>query len=125
MYQKTTDTLRILLLTGIFLMMGLFVFAFYQEQEKSIFTLQQQYAQNIQKQLKNLLEPLVGPDNLTTSAQVKLQQVDKTVVSKNLHTTTTTRYQGPSLKSQHVSIAFNKTKNILEINPKMFYKVFY
>lgn len=114
MYQKTTDTLRILLLTGIFLMMGLFVFAFYQEQEKSIFTLQQQYAQNIQKQLKNLLEPLVGPDNLTTSAQVKLQQMDKTIVSKNLHTTTTTRYQGPSLKSQHVSIAFNKTKNISE-----------
>jgi hypothetical protein len=114
MYQKTTDTLRILLLTGIFLMMGLFVFAFYQEQEKSIFTLQQQYAQNIQKQLKNLLEPLVGPDNLTTSAQVKLQQMDKTIVSKNLHTTTTTRYQGPSLKSQHVSIAFNKTKNITE-----------
>ena len=120
MHPKASDALRILLLTGIFLMVGLFVFTFYhQEQEKSIFTLQKEYSQSIQKQLNQLLEPLVGPDNLKTTAQVQLQQVDQTVVSKNWdspqqQTTTTTRYQGPTLKSQHVSVVFNKTKNITE-----------
>ena len=120
MHQKASDALRILLLTGIFLMVGLFVFTFYhQEQEKSIFTLQKEYSQSIQKQLNQLLEPLVGPDNLKTTAQVQLQQVDQTVVLKNWdspqqQTTTTTRYQGPALKSQHVSVVFSKTKNITE-----------
>ena len=119
MYQKATDTLRILLLTGIFFMMGLFVFAFYDNQEKSIFDLQQEYTQNIQKQLNNLLEPLVGAGNVKTSAQVRLQQTDQTTVSKKWYsptqqTTTTIRYQGSSLKSQHISVLLNKTKNIQE-----------
>jgi len=119
MYQKATDTLRVLLLTGIFFMMGLFVFAFYDNQEKSIFDLQQEYTQNIQKQLNNLLEPLVGAGNVKTSAQVRLQQTDQTTVSKKWdsptqQTTTTIRYQGPSLKSQHISVLLNKTKNIQE-----------
>ena len=120
MSQKTTDTLRILLLLGIFLMIGWCLFTLKNsENEKSIFELQQEYAGQIQNNLNNLLESVVGPGNVKTTAQVRLQQIDQTVVSKELESaykqnTTTTRYQGPALKSQHVSVLLNGTNRILE-----------
>ena len=120
MRQRAADTLRILLLTGIFLMIGWCIFTLKNsEQEKSIFELQQEYAGQIQEDLSNLLEPLVGAGNIKTIAQVRLQQIDQTVVSKELtapykQSTTTTRYQGPALKAQHVSVLLNSTNRILE-----------
>ena len=89
------------------------------ENEKSIFELQQEYAQQIRNDLTHLLEPIVGPGNVQTAAQVRLQQIDQTVVSNEWESaykqnTTTTRYQGPALKTQHVSILLNSTNRILE-----------
>jgi len=120
MSQKASDTLRILLLLGIFLMIGWCVFVLKNsETEKSIFELQQEYAAQIQNNLSDLLEPVVGPGNVKTTAQVRLQQIDQTIVSKELESAykqniTTTRYQGPALKTQHVSILLNGTNRILE-----------
>ena len=120
MSQKATDTLRILLLLGIFLMIGWCVFALKNsENEKSIFELQQEYAEQIQKDLNGLFEPIVGTGNIKTATQVRLQQIDQTVVSKELisahkQNITTTRYQGPALKSQHISVLLNSTNRILE-----------
>ena len=105
---------------GIFLMMGWCVLTLKNsENEKSIFELQQEYAGQIQKDLTNLLEPIVGAGNIKTTAQVRLQQIDQTVVSKELlsphqQSTTTTRYQGPVLKTQHVSVLLNSTNRIFE-----------
>ncbi len=120
MHQRITDTFKILLLSGIFLMIGWCVFILQiPAREKSLFQLQQEYAQQIQRDLNQLLEPVVGAGNIETIAQVRLQQIDQTVVSKDLSSpykqnTTTTHYQGPALKTQHISILLNSTNRILE-----------
>ena len=103
MRLTASDTLRILLLLSIFLMIGWCFFIFPNtNNEKSIFELQQEYAGQIQKDLNHLLEPIVGVGNIKTTAQVRLQQVDQTVVSKELISShqqkITTRRAGLSAK---------------------------
>ncbi len=119
MLQKAIHTLRILLLTGIFFVCGWCLYLFQNQNEKSLFDLQQEYAEQIQKNLNNLLEPVVGAGNIQTMAQVQLQQINQTIVTKELSPTNqqitkTTHYQGPALKTQHISIVVNQNNQSIQ-----------
>lgn len=120
MQSKAIGVFRIMLLIGIFLAMSFCVFMLWHPQnEKSLFDLQQEYAAQVRHQISDLLEPIVGPGNVQTAAQIYLQQIDQTIVSKevsphNQYITKTTRYQGPALQSQHISLILNSTNRILE-----------
>ena len=119
MHSKAVETFRILLLIGIFLAVGWCFFLLQNPPaQNSVFELQQEYAEQIQNQVQNLLEPIVGPGNIRTAAQVRLQQIDQTVIVKEniarKKSITTTRYQGPALKTQHISLVLNSTNKTLE-----------
>ena len=100
------------------LMIGIYVCAsigmcFYARpypQFKTFFELQKEYAENLENNLKNLLEPAVGVGNVKASvvAEISHQNILKTNVNPRSFNKVSVHESGPILVNQSVSVLINE-----------------
>ena len=114
MKNKQIGFLLIFLIAGLYMGMGVcFCFFPYSEHKstpKTVFDLQNEYAENLEEKVIQLLESTTGPGNVRTSVQAKIihQDITKETFNPSTSSKTIVREKGPFLMNQSVSVLINE-----------------
>lgn len=119
MIKKALYTLEILIICAI-LFVAYHLFAVQSTPfipfEHSLFELQNKYAERMQSNIEDFLQPVVGPGNIKASVQLKLSNTHQTIIQKGRSAqdkvVIKTTKQGVVLDHQNISVIINTTSSV-------------